>query len=138
MDVAYAEGGGVDTVGGDFVAIAALGLEAAKFGGVFVEEAGGLVARAVDGELAFRVGGFGLRRVLRWGGGLRGVFGFEFLAAAEAPHGSQDFFGEAALEHAFGGEFGYYGILKVCVDGLFFGKNVVVGGVEAGGGGVLR
>ena len=125
-------------VGGDFIAIAALGLEAAEFGGVFVEEARGLIAGAVYGELAFRVGGLGLHGVIRLGGWLGGEFAFEFAAAAEAPHGSQDFFDEAAFEHALRGEFGDYGILKVSIEGLLFRKDVIGGGIETGGGGVLR
>ena len=139
MEVAYAEARRVDAVGGDFVAVVALGLEAAEFGGVFVEEARGLIAaRGAMESWRFEWAVSGCMGSSGWAGWLGGEFAFEFAAAGEAPHGSEDFFDEATFEHAFAGEFGYCGILKVGVEGLFFGEDVVAGGVEAGGSGVLR
>src|SRR6185437_14978906 len=82
FDVADAEVGEVRALRGDFVAHESLGLEAAERGGCLMEKTARLGAGAVDGGLA-AIG------VVEDGEG-----GFDEAAAAETPHGSEDFFGQ--------------------------------------------
>jgi hypothetical protein len=132
--IADAELGGVGAFVEIFVAVLALGLEFAEFGGAFVEQAVGECSCTVDGEL--EAGGcFLLHRVLL---GWAGEIFFDLAAAAEPPHGAADFVGEIEFEHAYGGEIGVESLGEFGVGGLLVGADEVAGGEEAEGDGVLR
>jgi hypothetical protein len=111
-----------------------LGLEPAQFGDAPVEEAVALRAGAVDGELD-RGGGFVLHGVGDGAGFDHG--GFDFAAAAEAPHGAADFVDEVVFEAAFWKKFGAEGLVEFVIRGLFTGTDEVFGGEEAMFGGVF-
>lgn len=127
FDVADAEIGEVGSFGEDFVARDALGLEAAEFGGCLIKKTACLGAGAVDRGLA-AVGGV----VVEGGEG-----GFDEAAAAEAPHGCEDFFDEVLFHEGGGAEFGLERLFEIGVEGLFSGADQGAGGEEAGGEGVL-
>ena len=125
--VADAETGEIGAFGEDLVAHVALGLEAAEFGGRLIKKTAGLGAGTVDGGLA-AVGGV----VVEGGEG-----GFGEAAAAEAPHGSEDFLDQAFFHQRDGAEFDLEGFFEIGVEGLFAGADQGAGGEEAGGEGVL-
>ena len=60
LPVGDADIGGVGSGEEEFLSVVAFGLEAAEFGGAFVEQAMGLGAGAVDGALDFSARGRGI------------------------------------------------------------------------------
>jgi hypothetical protein len=99
-----------------FVAVLAIGLEAAKFSGAFVEETMGLVAGFIHRQLGFR-------EVFGAGGSQRF---FDEAAAAETPGGPADFVEESFFENACGGEVVAEGFVEFGVELLFAGTDEVV------------
>lgn len=100
--------------GKDFVAVLALRLKAAEFGGGPIKKTAGLGAVAVDGGLAA-------------GGGIvieSGEGGFGEAAAAETPEGADDFFEQVLFEDGGGGEFGVERFFEFCGDeGVLSGRG---------------
>lgn len=107
-----------------FVAELPFGLEFAEFGDAFEEEAVGLVAGAIHGEL-----------------GGAGVFGSEEIglndaAAAESPRCVDRFAGDGFFDGAFGIELVVEDLDEAGVFRFFAWFDVIVGGEEAQGGGI--
>jgi len=138
VNVAQAEHGDVGAFIEPGVAVLALGLELAEFGGAFVEEAVREGAGAIDGELEF-CGGFLVHRIVE-------IFEiaetfFNLATAAESPHDAADFVDEVEFEGAFGneaflevpGEFGV-GVVLVGPDEVAGGEEAKADGVLGGGG----
>ena len=103
-----------------------------------MEQAMGLVAGTVDGELEFGLR-FDLHGVgdsfARFAGDVKACFGY--AATVETPHGSADFVDEGALEDAYRGKvLGEFGV-EFGPGGLVGWSDEVVGGEEAFGNGVF-
>jgi hypothetical protein len=128
FEIADAEVGEVGSFGRGFIAVVALGLETAKLGGRFMKEPAGLRAGAIDGSLA-AFGGFVVEIYER---------GFDETAAAQAPHGAENFLDQVFFHQSGGAKFGVEGFFELGVDGLFAGTDQGAGGEESGGEGVLR
>jgi len=129
LPVGYAYVGDVGSFAEEFLGVVTLGLEAAEFGGAFVEEAVGLGPGAVYGALGlFGAGVVGFHRVIFKGGE---EIGFYRSAAAETPHGLADFIYEISFEEAYGGQFVQEFAVELAVGGLVGGANEIARCVEA-------
>ena len=125
-----------------FAALLAFGLEFAKFGGAFVQQAVGLGTGAVDRVLDSEGTAFiGLHGVHDEDGVVvetEQETGFHLAAAAETPCGAADFFDESVFESPDGSEFAFEIGLEFDVVGLFVGADEVASGEEAEGDAVTR
>ena len=118
-----------------FVAVDTLGLELAQFGGAFVEDAMGLSAGAIYGQLDFGRG-FQLHGI-EYGVGFEKAF-FDPGAAAESPHGAADFLDEVVFEDAFGREILDEDCVDLGIESFFAGTDEVVEVAGWGCGGHFR